>query len=280
LRSRINLINEANEVLSKISKNKKEVYFIHYSCESFSDVKNGLSPKIASISILNLENEQTHSFSIHQFAEQENITDIKIIKDNYLTIEHKILKSYFQYIKMICKKHNAIFLHWNMKDSAYGFIALENRFRILKGKPFIIPDVNKINLSNIMYNLFSEKYIENPKLINIIKYNKYSRNDLMSGEEEAECFEKGDYFKIHKSTLKKVLIFSYIVNDLMLKKFKTKSNYFQANGITFDTFTNYLTQNSISKLILFIFAIIGFISLFKPVPEIIKQFLNWARTAF
>ncbi|KAB8033602.1 hypothetical protein [Fluviispira multicolorata] len=280
MRSRKNLISEANEILSKISKNKREVYFIHYSCESFSDVKDGLSPKIASISILNLESEQTHSFSIHQFAEQEKITDINIIKDNYLNFEIKMLDCYFKYMKKICKNRNTIILHWNMKDSAYGFIALENRFRVLKGKPFSVRDDYKINISNILYNLFGDKYIDKPKLMNIIKYNNYSCNDLMSGEEEAKCFENGDYLKLHNSTLKKVRIFSYIINDLMLKKLKRKSNYFQENGITFETFTNYLTQNSISKFILFIFAIIGFISSFKPIPEILKKFLNWWRITF
>lgn len=46
------------------------------------------------------------------------------------------------------------FLHWNMRDINYGFAAIEHRFSVLGGKPFILADNRKYGLVLTFWGFF------------------------------------------------------------------------------------------------------------------------------
>ncbi|HHT9890255.1 TPA: hypothetical protein ACT9KI_002433, partial [Legionella pneumophila] len=119
----INLIN------SLVDK-PEHVLVIHYSCESFYDRESMCSPRITSIAVTNLYSRQTHSFSIHQEAEING--SLEDIDNNYDFLEKEMLNKFYKFVDhhLICR-----WVHWNMKNSNYGFLAIEHRFRVLGGDP-------------------------------------------------------------------------------------------------------------------------------------------------
>ena len=66
----------------------------------------------------------------------------------------------------------------------------------------------------------------------LIKLNKISSLDFLSGKEEADAFEKKEYVKLHKSTLRKVLIFTDIISRVNNNKLKVKSKWYEIYGYT------------------------------------------------
>lgn len=63
----------ACEILKKIELNPSNYLLIHYSCESFVNIRDGRTPRITSIAIRHFATGQTESFSLHKTAEQMGV---------------------------------------------------------------------------------------------------------------------------------------------------------------------------------------------------------------
>lgn len=223
---------EACRVLSDINKNLSHYLIIHYSCESFFNLPNGASPRIASIAIRNIENGQTDSFSIHKTAERKSVTFDKI-NDNYDELELDMLEDYMDYIS---HHQNYIFIHWNMRDSNYGFKAIEHRYLVLQnrngksGNAYKISDTCKIDLAILFVKKYGNRYIEDPQLSKLIEKNQINPRDFFNGKDEAEAFTKQEYAKLHLSTLSKTRVLHSLLLLAIDDKLKTNSSWIQTHG--------------------------------------------------
>lgn len=99
-----------------------------------------------------------------------------------------------------------------MRDSNYGFAALEHRFQVHGGQPAEIPDVCRRDLSRLLLELYGVNYIGHPRLESLVRKNDITDRDFLNGESEAKAFIDGRYVDLHRSTLRKVDIISDIAN--------------------------------------------------------------------
>ena len=212
------LHDKAKEQLANISKNRSNVFVIHYSCESFYDLSNETSPRITSIAVRNFATGHTESFSIHRIAERDEELSIKDISTRADELEKKMLEQFYSYAK---RHSNYTWLHWNMRDSKYGFPALEHRYEVLGGELFKIQESRRHNLTELLKQLYGDDYIGHPRLKNLIRKNAITDQDFLSGEEEARAFENGEYIEVHQSTLRKVTVISEIANRASAGTLKT-----------------------------------------------------------
>ena len=67
-----------------------------------------------------------------------------------------MLDEFFDFIK---SRHGFTFVHWNMRDINYGFQAIEHRYRVLGGDPFIIDDARKFDLAGALVAIYGINYI-------------------------------------------------------------------------------------------------------------------------
>ena len=212
-----NLRLEKREIIKSeiktLLEDKKRVLFIHYSCESFYDIKDGHTPRITSIAVQYLNTTTTELFSIHKIAEKKQINID--LKTNYDELEKEMLTDFFSFVK----KHKEYkWVHWNMRDINYGFGAINNRYEILKGKYYEIKEENKFDLADKLKEFYGKNYIEHPRLEKICDYNKIDRKDFLSGQEEAKAFEEKRYSDLHRSTLRKVKNLKEIFDKAEVKK--------------------------------------------------------------
>lgn len=223
---------EACQVLSNIRKKPSNHLIIHYSCESLGDLPNGSSPRITSIAIRNFETGQTDSFSIHKAAERKGISLVEI-KQHYDDLELDMLEEYMKYI---ANHNNSFFIHWNMRDIGYGFQAIEHRFMVLQNKkgktaiPQPISDSCKIDLSLLFVKKYGGRYIEDPRIVNLIEKNNLNPRDFLTGKEEVEAFDKQEYMKLHLSTLSKTRVIDSFLSLAIDDKLKTNSSWLQTHG--------------------------------------------------
>lgn len=217
---------EAREGLDRIFKQPDLVRIIHYSCESFYDRLEATSPRITSVAVRNLGSAQTVSFSIHLVAERQGIAFDKIVV-NYDKLEKAMLDDFYSYVK---QNSNSKWLHWNMRDINYGFLALEHRYRVLKGSPIVIPGVQLFDMAACLVDIYGPSYIPNPRMQRIMEFNQISSRHFLSGAEEANAFTKGDYVKLHQSTLKKVDIISHLAERQWNGTLRTKAGRVEQYG--------------------------------------------------
>lgn len=91
-----------------------------------------------------------------------------------------------------------------MRDVNYGFQVIEHRYRVLGGEPFEIQEDRKFDLARELITLYGVGYIGHPRFENLVKKNKITNRDFLTGAEEASAFDNRDYVRLHQSTLRKV----------------------------------------------------------------------------
>lgn len=246
---------EAKKQLNQIFENTPNVLAIHYSCESFYDIKEGRSPRITSIAVRNLQNGQTRSFSIHQVAETErvNFTDIRT---KYDELELKMLEQFFGFVEI---NKSQYWMHWNMRDINYGFAALEHRFGALGGgKPsFVIPDNAKFDLARILIGIYGVGYIGHPRLQKLIEKNDITRMSFLDGEQEANAFENEKYVELHQSTLRKVDVLCNLADRAHTGRLKTNASWWQTHGSSVRGAVEYTRDHPVYFLFAVVLALLG-----------------------
>jgi hypothetical protein len=201
---------------------------IHYSCESFYDKTDGRTPRITSIAVRNLSSGQTDSFSIHQIAEERG-TPFPEIAAHYDSLERAMLDRFFQFA--LSRQHFS-WIHWNMRDVNYGFAAIEHRHRVLGGTPIQIFEDRKFDLARALVDLYGVGYIGHPRLENLVRKNKITDRDFLTGAEEAKAFEAKEFVRLHQSTLRKIDILANIYERASNRSLKTNSTWSEQYGVT------------------------------------------------
>lgn len=78
--------NDARKLFREIDTNPQNYLIIHYSCESFYDIKDGHTPRITSIAVYDYSTAQTDSFSIHKMAEKSHVNIDDIVGTDQLPV--------------------------------------------------------------------------------------------------------------------------------------------------------------------------------------------------
>jgi len=215
--------------IDEIESKRDNVLIIHYSCESFYDIKDGRTPRVTSIAVRNFSTGQTSSFSIHKSAEQMGAS-LEEIDARYDEFEKHMLDEYFDFIK---SRHGYTFIHWNMRDINYGFQAIEHRYSVLGGDPFIIDDARKFDLARALVAIYGINYIGHKpsgRLHNLVEHNRMTMKDTLTGAEEAAAFENIEFVKLHQSTLRKADIMANILERVVDGSLKTNASWWDLHG--------------------------------------------------
>lgn len=219
------------ELLKEILKDRNKSIVIHYSCESFV-TSHGNTPRVTSICIRYLGNAQTKSFSIHLQAQFEKKDFNNLSDKDYDELEQKMLSDFYDFAK---KHRDFKWVHWNMRDSNYGFEAIANRYKILSGEPFEIDEDRRYDFPRILSKIYTHDYEKNKpdgRLLNLANRNLITAIDALKGVDESAAFENKQYLQLHKSTLRKVDIIDSIIDRTDKGDLKVTSKKKHIYGLT------------------------------------------------
>jgi hypothetical protein len=234
------------------------VLVIHYSCKSFHDRPDDRTLRITSITIKDLAAGQTHSFSIHKVAELRGISP-KAITPAYDDLERGMLDECFDFVK---SHQGARWVHWNMRDINYRFPAIEHRYKVLGGTPAIIDDSRKCDLSHLLVSRYGVTYIGHPRLENLIRKNKITALNFLTGAQEAEMFGKSDYVRLHQSTLRKVDILANILGRAADGTLRTNAKWREIYGVSPPALGELLKEHWLFVIITFLSGVASIVGLY------------------
>jgi len=243
---------QALENLQELGRQEEHILLVHYSCESFYDRPEGRTPRVTSIAVRNYSSGQTVSFSIHKVAEIRKFPFLEI-ESKYDQLEREMLDEFFSYMS---ERKTGIWIHWNMRDINYGFPALEHRYRVLGGEPTILDDRQKIDLARVLIAIYGRGYIGHPRLGSLVKHNKITDLDFLSGQEEADAFDNKDYVKLHQSTLRKVDTLANILERLQVGSLKTNASWTDIHGFSLKLWTEWAAQQWVFVLLAIIASLV------------------------
>lgn len=250
--NRINKRKKAIREINELNSNPNNLLIIHYSCESFYDIKDGRTPRITSIAVRYFNSAQTVSFSIHKVAEKNKVS-LNKIEEHYDQLERKMLDEYFEFVRTHIQY---TWMHWNMRDINYGFTAIEHRYTVLGGTPNVIPNDRKFDLARYLIDLYSKKYANHPRLKNLIELNGLSHMAFLAGMDEAKAFDNKEYIKLHQSTLRKVDIFNSIFLLQVDSELKTDSKRIDIYGLSIQGLLEMSNEIWIVRLITYLITLV------------------------
>ncbi|MEQ9063918.1 MAG: hypothetical protein RIE58_07060 [Vicingaceae bacterium] len=175
--------------------------------------------------------------------------DLAHINQNYNTLERAMLDDFIEFVR---GHTNYKWIHINMRNINFGFEAINHRYRVLGGTPAEINDNLKVDLAGLLIDLYGKRYSPHPRMENLYRENRITMADFMTGEEEANAFEGGDYVALHRSTLRKVDNMQNVITLANEDDLKVKVNLFQIYGISPSGLFQIAKENWIGAVILFV----------------------------
>jgi len=256
-----NILKSRKKALDDIERllgNPENLYAIHYSCESFIDIKDGRSPRITSIAILNVGTRQAISFSIHQMAERKRY-EVAAIESHCDELEKMMLDDFYKYVET---HPHARWLHWNMRDINYGFSAISHRYIVLGGQPISIHENNCYDLARILKAIYGPLYISHPRMKSLVEKNGITDKSFLDGPQEANAFNNREYIALHQSTLRKVNIITTIAEMIWNNSLQTDTTWKDKYGINVAGVIEMISDHWFFKLLGFVAILI---TIFGPI---------------
>lgn len=183
--------------------NDSNTMLIHYACNGLYD---GFSPapNISCIVVCNLSCKYKHKFYVKDY----------LVEHSLIESEKLLLKKFADFFNKNIDKY---FVHWNMDNQNFGFNAIKTRCNELNIEIKNIPDKNKIDLSKIVARLATKKLsLKQTLMLNDILFENF-----LSGKEELEEYNKGNYNSILESVHDKVIGLSMLVNVINEESFNS-----------------------------------------------------------
>ena len=269
------------ELMNKIYVGKEHSYVIHYSCESFYDTneQSFKTGRITSIGLRNLEDAQTHYWSIWLSAEIKKKEEK--IDESLDELEKDILEQYFNFIKMNPRSY---YIHWNMRDIKYGFQALEHRYRVLGGEPTHISDDKKFDLARALVSLYGRNYASHEytgsngtkhkgRLMVLAAMNKVATKDAMEGSEEAIAFKEKNYKALHMSTLRKLDMLANFFDRAHAGTLKNNGTFREKYGFHWSILPELVRAHPLYTTIIVVISLLTGVIKFTTIIEPIKNFI-------
>lgn len=269
--------NQRNAIkqFSLLHQRRDQVILIHYSCESFYDSQDGRTPRITSIACRNFGSGQTRSFSIHQVSELPKFKGVDAW-DAYDDIEREMLDQFQVYVR----EHVAhgLWVHWNMRDINYGFQAIEHRYEVLGGTPTRIPDEKKYDLARMFVAKYGKRYAGHPRLESLMKLNKITAKDFLSGKDEAYAFKDRKFLALHQSTLRKADVISSLLEAEIGGNLKTKARLWDVHGGSLRLIWEKYVWTTVGRLISVVLICLALVEWVFPDAKI--SFSSWLTESF
>jgi REase_DpnII-MboI len=172
---------------------------IHYACESFFIVKDR-PVKICCIAII----EVVFSLTDYQGNSEESL-----------------LNDFYKYLS---QSRDGKYIHWNMNSSEFGFEAIDKRFKYITGNepPYKVPNDNTYDLDEIIEFSYGDDFSDHPKMSTLAVINGFKKRHFLSGKEESEKFENGEFGDIKRSTTEKTRAIKMLLDKFRDGSLETK----------------------------------------------------------
>lgn len=214
--------NRAIKVLEDIKNNPSQALLIHYSRQALNDNDQGIAtPRIIAIMVKSLDGA-TFTFAINHEAEKAKVIR-ENIADYYDLLEERLIRRFNSFVK---NHRGHKWLHWDMNDVHFSFEAIEHRYRVLideRGAEFNeVPIQNRINLNDLLKDIYSSNYEKSPQLDNLMKTNNKGQyiDGFLTLTDEALAFKQLDFPKILESLRCKVNFLLEVISKAISKSLK------------------------------------------------------------
>lgn len=167
------------------------LYAIHYSQELQAN-SPAQTPPVSAIVVQQVLSGQQQTFAAFQVAERRGISPTDFLT-HLPELEKPLLKNFFAFV---AQTPDALWLHWGMRNSRFGFEVLAQRARLHSIVPVDIPWQRRFDLSSYLKRRFGDDYVPHPRFWNALKRNGLRHPDLLNEPAAAAAWARGEYARL------------------------------------------------------------------------------------
>ena len=216
---------EARRRIATLFAHPETVWILHYACQSFDLGQRLQSPRVTALVARNLGTGHTETFSLHAEAELKGLSPVGVLA-RMNALERAMLDKVFRF--MALNRFNR-FVHWKMRNATYGFAAIEHRYAVLGGMPLSIPEQQRFDLAWLLEEVYGSDYVEEPHFESLAKLNNLPLAGFLTGEREADAFQRSAYLDVQRSTTAKVGLFFDILHRTHDRTLRTRASWWTQN---------------------------------------------------
>lgn len=205
--------------IARALQSRHHAYVLHYVGESFTTP----AYRVTAIAARNLGTGATECFEIESVLRGLGLDPSTAAPADLDRAERKILDAYFRFVR---DHKNYYWLHWNMRNSAFGFQGLENRVRALGGRAANIPESQRVDLGARMVDIYGDNYAEpTNRLRGLALRNGLALPHLIDGPGQADAVQRRDFAAATRSLLNRVDIMYAVVSKAHEGTLKTQAPF-------------------------------------------------------
>ena len=246
----IKMYKETNELLEKYASNRTGYVLIHYARQNcFSEIYEK-GPRVVSIVVMNMGNEQMLTFSLLKSSENYGVDFFSLTDEEKDNVEYKMLESFYECVE---RNKDKTWLHWNMKNNNFGFYAINERYKCLGGTPFAFDDAKLVNISDLLKRKYGPNFArdcqwkgeEVGKMYDIFSLNKITDAKILGGEAEIKEYILKNLLSVEQSVLAKIKALKIIVEKLVNNVLVTRGSVLKdVYGIGVNSIARYIQDNA------------------------------------
>lgn len=194
----------ARDEIARALESRRHAFAIHYAGANFAAAER----RVVAIVARNLGTGVTYCFELESELRRLGHNPTQSTIDELNLAERKMFDAFYSFVRE--HKHH-YWLHWNMRNSLFGFLGMENRQRALGGKIVEIPEEYRIDLADRLIDLYGDRYAPAVnRLRGLAKRNGIPLPHLMDGIDQGRSVERHDYSAVTRSLLNRIDVM-YIV---------------------------------------------------------------------
>lgn len=188
----------AKSDIARAMKSRQHAFVLHYVGESFASVRH----RVTAIAARNLGSGVTECFELENELRRSGVNPLTASSDELDRAERRVLDAFYAFVR---SHPNYFWLHWNMRNSTFGFLALQNRQKELGGRDVSIPDHYRLDLADRLIDIYGDRYAESTnRLRSLAVRNSLELPFLMDGEQQGKNVERRDFGAVTRSLLNRI----------------------------------------------------------------------------
>ena len=209
----------AREDIARALQSRNHAYAIHYVGGGFTTP----GARVTAIAARNLGTGVTESFEIEPHLRAWGINPVQATEGDLDRAERRMLDSFYAFVR---QHPGYVWLHWNMRNSTFGFLALDNRQRALGGRRVQIPEGQRVDLAARLIDIYGDSYADPlNRLKSVAMKNGLALAHLVDGPDQAGAIEKRDFAAATRSLHNRIDVMYALATKAHEQTLKTQAPF-------------------------------------------------------
>lgn len=205
--------------LRRALASRHHAFVLHYVGATFASANR----RVTALAARNMGTGVTECFEVEAELRRAAIDPMEASAKEIDIAERRMLDAFCKFVR---NHPNHFWLHWNMRNSVFGFLGIENRHRELGGYPVVIPEACRLDLADRLADIYGDSYAATTnRLRSLAVLNGIPVPHLVDGPLQGDALERREFGVGTRSLLNRLDVMYAVATRTAEERLKTASTF-------------------------------------------------------